>query len=543
MKNILVILLLSFGPVLYANNISVTNVILTGQNTIAGANNSANFMLVQFNLNWQNSWRTATSPANWDAAWVFIKYRVGTGEWQHAWLNNTGHTAPTGSTINVGLQNPGTAFNTTTNPGIGVFIYRSATGTGTFSLSNVQLRWNYGTNGVTDNSIVDVQVFAIEMVYVPQGGFYAGDGTTTAVQGHFRNGSTNTPLLISSENALTLGGTANGNLANNNATGMMYADDFNDITTQTLPVAFPKGFKAFYGMKYEISQQGYVDFLNTLTRDQQANRVYTIVTSGTTSVANRFVMSNTNTSQNRNGIRCDSTLSSTTPITFYCDLNGNGTGGEANDGQWIACNWLNYMDVAAYMDWSGLRPMTELEFEKSCRGTLVAVANEYAWGSTIITGVSDIANGGSTNETSITAGANAIYNVTPFYYNEGPKRVGLFATGTSSRLQSGAGYYGMMELSGNVWEISITVGNTAGRAFTGFHGNGALSANGNANETDWPGFSNGEVTGSTGTGYRGGDCCYSIPTEILRVSTRNLAVAGIVHRYSYYGGRGVRVSP
>jgi formylglycine-generating enzyme required for sulfatase activity len=539
MKKIFTLLLVALCSGLSANNINVSNVQLTGQNTSAGANNVSNFTLVQFNLSWENSWRFTAGPGNWDAAWVFIKYRVGTGDWQHARLNNTGHTAPAGSTIDAGLRTPGAAFNASTNPGIGAFIYRSAAGTGTFSLSNVQLRWNYGANGVLDNDVVDVQVYAIEMVYMPQGSFSVGDGTTTSVTGQFRNGSTNAPLLISSENALILGGTANGNLANNNATGMGIADDFNNTTTQTLPAAFPKGFTAFYGMKYEISQQGYVDFLNTLNRAQQANRVGTAVASGTTSITNRYVMSNSSTLQFRNGIRCDATINATAPINFYCDLNGNGTGGEAADGQWIACNYLNFMDVAAYLDWSGLRPMTELEFEKACRGTVAAVANEYAWGNTSITGAANITNGGSTNETSTTVGANAVYNNNVNV--QGPMRAGVFATGSSTRALAGAGYYGMMELSGNLWERPVTVGNATGRGFTGVHGNGTLSTSGRANETGWPGLAGGEVTGSTGAGFRGG--VWDGSAIDLRMSDRFVAAGMGTTRFDSGGGRGVRVSP
>jgi hypothetical protein len=37
--------------------------------------------------------------------------------------------------------------------------------------------------------------------------------------------------------------------------------------------------------------------------------------------------------------------------------------------------------MAAFADWSGLRPMSELEYEKACRGyNTPAVPNEYAWG-------------------------------------------------------------------------------------------------------------------------------------------------------------------
>ena len=54
---------------LMANNIEVNNISLTGQNT------TSDFTLVQFYLSWENSWRISVGPANWDAAWVFVKYR------------------------------------------------------------------------------------------------------------------------------------------------------------------------------------------------------------------------------------------------------------------------------------------------------------------------------------------------------------------------------------------------------------------------------------------------------------------------------------
>jgi formylglycine-generating enzyme required for sulfatase activity len=42
-------------------------------------------------------------------------------------------------------------------------------------------------------------------------------------------------------------------------------------------------------------------------------------------------------------------------------------------------NILSWFDVAAYLDWAALRPMTELEFEKVCRGPENRIAGEYAW--------------------------------------------------------------------------------------------------------------------------------------------------------------------
>ncbi len=47
-----------------------------------------------------------------------------------------------------------------------------------------------------------------------------------------------------------------------------------------------------------------------------------------------------------------------------------------------ACNRVLWHDGATYADWAGLRPMTELECEKACRGPVYPVTGEYAWGNT-----------------------------------------------------------------------------------------------------------------------------------------------------------------
>ncbi|HRV13636.1 MAG TPA: SUMF1/EgtB/PvdO family nonheme iron enzyme, partial [Tenuifilaceae bacterium] len=457
--------LLLFAGSVAANNINVSNIRVTGQNTTAGENNPANYTLVQFDLSWENSWRTSSAPNNWDAAWVFVKYRVGSGDWQHAWLNNTGHSSGTGTsaTIDAGLLTPGTAFHATTNPALGVFIYRSADGTGNFSITGAQLRWNYGANGVADNATVDVKVFAIEMVYVPAGNFYVGSGGTETSAFYMYPTTTN-PYQITGEGAITVG-TTDGNLYYPSST---YGGD----QSGPIPANFPKGYAAFYCQKYEISQQQYVDFLNTLTSAQASTRY-------------------PNATTNRHAITVSGGVYSTT-------------------NPYVACNFLSWMDGAAYSDWAGLRPMTELEFEKACRGLETPVANEYAWGTATVAGNAyTLENDNATNEgiasNYSTSTGNASYDITDGSI-DGPLRVGIFAANADNqgRITAGASYYGIMELSGNLWERAVTVGNATGRDFTGLHGNGALSTNGHANETAWPGLTSGEVTGATGSGFRGG---------------------------------------
>jgi formylglycine-generating enzyme required for sulfatase activity len=520
-----------------ANNISVSNVSLTGRDISAGANNASNFVIVKFDLSWENSWRLTGGPGNWDAAWVFVKYRLPGGNWQHVWLNNTGHTAAGGSTIDVGLLTPGTAFNASTNPALGAFIYRSSEGNGNVNFSNLQLRWNYGAQGISDGAALDVQVFAIEMVYVPQGSFYLGSGGTET--GSFTDGSwTGTagttptiPFIISSEAALGIDDAA-GKLWGTSSTSSSTIGNAAADAEETLPAAFPKGFAAFYCMKYEISQGQYRDFLNTLTYTQQVQRTAVAPNSS----AGTGALSSTNA--NRQGIDLQTLgVASTTPAVYACNLDGDADYNEAEDGQWIACNFISWQDGCAYMDWSGLRPFTELEFEKACRGNQLPLPAENSWGTSTATAAASISNPGANNEFSNTLNANVVTSNSL----TGPLRVGSFAGAATTRTQAGASYWGIMELSGNLWERTVTVGNSNGRAFIGLHGNGNLSSNGHANVSGWPTLNaSGELTSATGSGIRGGS--YGTQTSNLRVSDRASAALTAATRVNVYGFRGVRTA-
>lgn len=545
---LLILLIPYIGAV--ANDIQVSSATLVGQDVSAGANNVANFTFAQFDINWSNSWRVGTGPNNWDAAWVFIKYRIegGTGctagNWQHATLSVVGgnHSITT---------NNGVAGTITPSAdGKGVFMYRSGNGSGAIDWDQVRLRWNYGLDGILDACNVSLKVFAIEMVYVPQSTFYIGDGASN--NGQFESAISGTPYQVTGEGALTLGGGGVGSVGNNNATGETApADDFNDATSVALPAAFPKGFTHFYSMKYEISQEQYAEFLNVLTVTQQLAR------HGAT-VVNRY-FTNATTPPNRNGVKCTVLPTGSSPGTYACDLNNNGTVNETDDGQNIAFPYMSSMDFLSYLDWAALRPMTEFELEKLGRGTNPAVLNEYAWGSTTLhaSSYAALTNGGAGNELpnspSTTVG-NAAYSTTVNVGGiQGPLRVGVFATATSSRVVSGASYYGAMEITGNVWEMVVGVGGLSGRSFTGVHGNGALTASGFADADYWPG-SNGNSNiavaniapnpGSTsyaGMMFRGGS--WANPNW-LRLSDRQYpGWTGMGSRDNRMGGRGVRTAP
>jgi formylglycine-generating enzyme required for sulfatase activity len=193
--------------------------------------------------------------------------------------------------------------------------------------------------------------------------------------------------------------------------------------------------------------------------------------------------------------------------------------------------------------------MTELEFEKAARGpaTVTPVPQSYVWGSSKIRAPAAIAGGGTASETVNEQGEDGLCNFNSVM--GGPLRSGFAAGSGSSRLQSGSGYYGVMDLSGNLWEMVVSVGDSTGKNFGQagvLNGQGVLS-NGNAPMQYWPGYLSTdpyEVTGATGSGLRGGawtsPVATSNNTSELHTSDRSKANVGKTTRDNDVGGRCVR---
>ena len=483
-----------FASMAGANNLQLSNLDEVGVNT------AANTMTFSFNLTQDNSWRNA---ANYDAVWVFMKYSTdGGATWSHATMagsgiNPAGFLVPNGFQIFVPAD------------GKGLFLQRSGYGSGSISLTNVRFVWNYAQDGVSTMVAQAANtlhtIYGVEMVYIPQGAFDAGDGSSSSsLEYAFTQGSSvNTSWYIQNENAIQTTGGASGTYYYQN-TGAK-GDEFPTGVSFLIPASFPKGFGAFYLMKYELTEGQWVSFFNTLP---VAARPYRDITSGNARVGGK----NSQGVVNRNTISWNSAIPSSLATTLRPSR---------------PVSYVSWPDVAAYAEWAALRPITELEYEKAARGMdNPATPGEFVWGTTALTAPNPgdiVPNSDENGSETLNDTANINSNALAFSSGDGrsggiavgqpgPLRVGIFAASiansTNPRVSSGAGFYGNMELSGNLAEPVVTVGRQEGLNFHGTNGTGNLTALGFATNTDWPGMdannANG-IDGTIGIGYRGGD--------------------------------------
>ena len=522
-----------------ANNIQVTSVTLQNIDTTADTAN------VQFNLSWENSWRVNAGPANWDAAWVFVKYHTGDLNWKSAALDvvDASHSVPTGATLDMGVN--GTR-------GMGAFVYRSVAGTGNNAWSNLKLKWNYGADGVSDAALVTLDVHAVEMVYIPSSEFSVGDGVSRAGAADIATLIDGTlPVNVAPYRVLNAGPTATGPVA-----GALSAVGLAAGTYKAIPTTFPNGFDAYYIMKYEGSQGQWAAFVNTTSKlPAIAYNYFEILNPQVGAAPPRDQL------QGRQ-VFFSSDLPAPAIIPGPVPPNPAPTvptrpivQSKFPDRAFISSEAA----ALAYLDWSGLRPMTEFEFEKVARGPVAPVPGEFAWGTADVAlltygspaaGTLSLSNDGLPNEAPAVnyneAGGNAWVRATILTLPAGgpilgPSRVGMFAKPsyngpTPPRIQSGSGYYGVMDLTGNVSELvakwAFPLATVTTLTFVAEHGDGLLATTGLHNVPGWA------LTpaGATFYGLRGG----SFAEAAAPMSQRSLLAAGTL---TNPGIRGVRTAP
>jgi len=601
------------------------NVRISGEPDVQ-LNATSDSLSLTFTLSWDNSWR---DNFNWDAVWLFVKYKKegSTDAWSHLYLGGE----QTGTSV---LEiDPGN----TGNQVVGAFVYPK--NKGAFNIAGERVTLKASLNGLSASDISDKKVYfavsAIEMVLIPYGAYYLGDGVSNLCfheayvaernpirlngyksldassihsnhnaslpvnaidnnmgthyhsagiedewfmidfgmrkemryftisthyggTGYFLEGSNDksTWSVLWSGNGSAWSQTLSkyritnpgayqyyrfretGNylviydvaLWENDAPSvwvdseslLYYRVSRNSLTENLqIPATYPKGYKGFYIMKYELSQEQYCNFLNMLSYTQQKSRIGNNLDN-----LNRgdYVFGNPKKPSCRNGIAVFSRKNTSQPAVFGCNLNPAEPFFDKDDGQTLACNYMTGADMLAYLDWSGLRPMSELEYEKACRTPNRVMPGEYAWNTTSVTSLGGQGGlTGSTLGTENESPANMNTNANSGTPSFGPVRCGSFGTSNTNQEQSGGSFYGVMELSGNLGEIcySVTGGSSLNTTSSKneYHGDGVLAAYGNYNVlTSWN-----RSNDATALSIRGGS--FASPDSLLRVSDRSVTMA------------------
>jgi hypothetical protein len=249
-----------------------------------------------------------------------------------------------------------------------------------------------------DTPRAELRAFGIEMGYVAEGPFCLGSG----LGGKFNEFHVYVPpdpnrpesepedppppYIVKSAAAVPTG----------TQPGKLWAHALFPEDNGEIPAAFPNGYAAFYCMKRPfIRQADYAGFLNTLTEEQ---------------VKERWYARGQGHAIKRNGRAGHDTYSATAP-----------------DGR---TPWLSWEDCALWTAWAGLRPMTELEYEKAIRG--------------------------------------------PIY----PRRGGAAVS-----------YWGLSRFNhGELYERVVSAGSPRGRRFRGTHGDGTAEL-----PADWPSVADGVI--------------------------------------------------
>jgi len=489
-KHIMTLLFLSLGLLVdsKANGIDISNISLLNHDAVAKT------VEIQFDITWQNSWRhpVTSGMPNWDAAWVFGRFSVrGESDWHPMVL--------TPSADITGMGTMDVVSHPTQEPnGIGAMIYRAGPGSGTFSATEVSITWYYGANNPTigDFDLLEVRLFGIEMVNIPGGPFYLGSGLNSLTYDSFyQQGTSNQPYRLASSSTVSIGGINELDFAGHEG-GLVLATDY------------PRGLQAFYLMKHELTEQMLTNLLNSVGTGIPNTHIY-----------DQIILAHQSSGSINHYLRRTLMIEGGDSLYHYSSLRPE-----------QPINYLSWEDVASFADWAGLRPYTELEFEKAARGwSYPSSADEFPWRTNQIVsqpyGIIALPSGVSGSMFHVESGyssgdsvGNAIYASSlnsPLALN-----VGYFANDTSSRAQSSASLTGVLDLAGNVSETVASIENATISSWVTEHGDGVLSLSGRANQS-WPGYDSntGQVT-NTGLSYgtRGGGAEDS--KEALWISNR-----------------------
>jgi formylglycine-generating enzyme required for sulfatase activity len=369
--------------------------------------------------------------------------------------------------------------------------------------------------------------FGLEMVYVPEEPFWLGDPMPPTQKRAPRNAffdalapeqSPNRAYRVDSEAGIRVGPPPRTRPPgvdkmlwydnDDDARGagdhhLLHGQDYKLRTEKQeeglIPVTYPKGYAAYYVMKHQVSQGDYASFINALDGGNSGGK-----SEGYGQLV-RYAWDGAGSS--RGTIQIPNPSSHTRAA--WRPLRAN--------------NHMCWADAVAFAAWAALRPMSELEYEKACRGPKEPVPSEFAWGespeeSARHKSLAEVILGEEDGTETVVGCCNLDRAEKPFTGGDGgcgPVRGDGFdrrgrahqpaLSTTAVRLSApaakekdepwlteredrGLSYYGIASLTGNLWELCVTVATREGRAFRGTHGSGELTEYGEApcDELDWP---------------------------------------------------------
>ncbi|SNS43912.1 Sulfatase-modifying factor enzyme 1 [Ekhidna lutea] len=405
------------------------------ENTIYYYENGRSY--VSMDISWQNAFRLEQNGVKFhDAAWVFFK-----------WVNNerngyiTIHVKQGGHKAVANGQEQVPLTFTPSKDGMGVFISLANPGESDVSARVVIELEPTDFDGINARQ-QQLIPYAIEMVYIPEGPVTLGAPNTTehgALYLSDKDGAIKGLYEIKKQDQSIDIGPENNKLYYQAQSG--YEGD----QQGTIGAEFPRGVAGFYIMKYEPTQGHYVDFLNSLSPEQQAANNLSEVEGY---------------SQNRG--------------TIYQE-NGMFIAGKPDQ----PCNYISWDEGIAYADWAGLRPITEFEYTKACRGSKSPIEMEFPWN--------------TAEKTQVRRQLNSTGDLVYLDLDEGDIT-------NENRDLYGVSLFRVHDLAGSLWEKVISIGHEKGRNFQGTHGDGDLTENGSATNIDWPKGNQ----DSGGFGFRGG---------------------------------------
>ena len=248
------------------------------------------------------------------AVWVFAKYAHPDGGWRDVRFAAGRHSCADGIGNNVNVLVDKTA------PRNGVLLAQHSHDARTLT---AQLTWDLEASMLLwPESGRDLRVFTVDMVEIPDGGYEVSSSAEATSPLRSVAGS---ELRIASEGALGIGSGGG-----EKAEGNYAASDYGGDGQGPVPAAFPKGVGRFYVMRRELTEGEYAGFLSTLDGRARASRDITLHP--------RY----------RDGGGSIRVL----PDSVEADAPDR------------PANFVTWADGIAWAAWAGLRPMSELEFEK-----------------------------------------------------------------------------------------------------------------------------------------------------------------------------------